>query len=249
LERLPVPLSCLRNPNHGPSLGIGRAVVRRLVDLGAKVVAVGQTQTKLDSLKEEVGERVETICVDLGDWKETRSKLGDICRKVDLLVNNAAYSSNSPVDEVTEEELSRIIDVNLKAPLNLIGLVAKGMKERRYGSIVNVSSVAAIAALDEHVSYAASKAALDMITRVSAKELGPFDIRVNSVNPTVVWTRMGSEFWGKDEKRKSLMISKIPMGRFVEVKEAVDPIIYLLSGNSSMISGVVLPVDGGFIAT
>lgn len=230
--------------------GIGRELVKKLLELGASVVAVGQTQSKLDSLRDEVGEvkKLETISVDLGDWNETRAKISEVGKRIDFLVNNAAYAHNSAIDQVPEDELSKILDVNIKAPINLIGLVVGGMKERRFGCIVNVSSVAGIAALDEHVAYASSKAALDMVTKVSAKELGPFNIRVNSVNPTVVWTRMARQHWDDPEK-KSAMISKIPMGRFVEVREAVEPIIYLLSDYSSMVNGITMPIDGGFVAT
>lgn len=222
----------------------------KLAALGANVIAVGQTQSKLDSLKSDTAakERIETIQVNLGNWNETQAKLGDLCNRIDFLVNNAGYSHNCTVDQVPEDELNRVLDVNLKAPINMIRLVATGMKKRRFGSIVNVSSVAGIAALDEHVSYAASKAALDMVTKVSAKELGPFNIRVNSVNPTVVWTKMGRDHWSDPEKQGA-MTSRIPLGRFAEVDEVVEPIIFLLSNKSSMINGVMMPIDGGFVAT
>lgn len=227
--------------------GIGRALVKQLVSLNAHVIAVSQNESKLRSLKEEF-EGIETVSVDLSNWNEAKDRLAKYCEKVDFLVNNAGCSYVCPIDQVEEGELNKIIDTNLKAPMNLIRLVAKGMKERRFGSIVNVSSVAGIVALDDHVVYAASKAGLDMVTKVCAKELGPYNIRVNSVNPTVVWTEMGSERWS-DPVKKSEMLSKIPIGRFVEVKEVVEPIVFLLSQRSSMVSGITLPIDGGFVAS
>lgn len=224
-------------------------MVIKLASLGARVIAVSQTKEKLESLKQEAAPgQVETICVDLGNWLETQEKLEDVCKGVDFLINNAGYAHNCPVDQQPQEELDKIFNINLKAPINLIRLVAGGMKERRSGSIVNVSSVAGLAALDDHVAYASSKAALDMVTKVSAKELGPFNIRVNSVNPTVVWTTMGREHWA-DEKKQASMTSRIPMGRFVEVKEVIDPILFLLSSQASMVNGITLPIDGGFAAT
>lgn len=213
------------------------------------MIAVSQTQGKLDSLKQEAGaDLVETICVNLANWNETEAKLKNLCTKVDYLINNAGYSYNCTVDQVPEDELNKIIDINLKAPINLIRLVANGMKERKSGAIVNVSSVAGLAALDEHVAYASSKAALDMVTKVTAKELGPFNIRVNSVNPTVVWTKMGREHWN-DKQKQSKMTSRIPMGRFVEVEEVIGPILFLLSKEAAMINGITMPIDGGFSAT
>lgn len=232
----------------GAGSGIGRDLVRKLVSLGAHVIAVSQTAHKLESLKEELNGRVRTVSVDLGDWKETENKLADMCRDVEYLVNNAGYAEDASVEDVPQRIVDKTLNVNLKGPMHLIKLVSKGMKERKSGSIVNVSSVAGIAALDDHVTYGSSKAALDMVTKISAKELGKYNIRVNSVNPTVVWTQMGQQGWS-DPDKKAAMIAKIPLGRFVEVHEVVEPIIFLLSSKSSMISGVTLPIDGGFVAT
>lgn len=230
--------------------GIGRELAKKLIECNANVIVVGQTQAKLDSLMDEVKDKtkITTICANLGTWIETTNKLGEICKNVDYLVNNAGWGFACPLDEVTEEDFDKLIDINLKAPINLIKLVSKGMKERKFGSIVNVSSQAGIAALDEHIAYGATKAGLDLVTKVSAKELGPYNIRVNSVNPTVVWTPMGKDYWS-EPKRYDTMTSRIPLGRFAEVEEVVNPIIFLLSDKSSMISGITMPIDGGFIAT
>lgn len=226
-------------------------MARRLVELGVHVVAVGQTESKLLDLKNELGssgKSLEIVQANLANWSETEEKLAEHCKTVDFLVNNAGYAHTCRVEDQSEEELDRTLNINLKAPMNLIRMVATGMKERKFGAIVNVSSVAAMAGFDEHAAYAASKAALDMVTRVSAKELGPFNVRVNSVNPTVVWTKLAEKHWGDPEK-KSTMISKIPMGRFVEINEVVEPILHLLGDGSAMINGIVLPIDGGFSAT
>lgn len=229
--------------------GIGRELVKKLAALDANIIAVSQTQSKLDSLKDELKDKssITTVRVDLGSWKETESKLSELCKNVDFLVNNAGFSHSYAVDEITEEGLDRIYSINLKAPINLIRMVARGMKERKFGSIVNVASVAGIAALDDHLAYGSSKAALDMVTKISAKELGPYNIRVNSINPTVILTDMSIQHWS-EPTRRATMISKIPMGRFVEIHEAVEPIIFLLGDGASMINGVQLPIDGGFVA-
>lgn len=220
----------------------------RLLSLGANVIAVSRTKSSLDSLKEQVkSAKLQTICVDLQDWKATTNALETHCGQVDFLINNAGHAHTCLVDEVPEDELSKVLDINLKAPINLTRMVVKGMKERRFGSIVNVSSVASLKALDEHLVYACSKAALDMATKISAKELGPYNIRVNSVNPTVVWTKMGRDYWC-DGPKKDTMMSKIPLARFAEVKEVIEPIIFLLGEGAAMINGITLPIDGGFAA-
>lgn len=232
----------------GAGSGIGRDLVRKLASLGANVIAVSQTLDKLESLKEELCGNLRIVAVNLGNWKETEEKLAVICGEVDYLVNNAGFAQDQSVDEVSLNNLDKTLDINLKSPINLIRLVSKGMKERRFGVIVNVSSVASIAALDDHTTYASSKAALDMVTKISAKELGKYNVRVNSVNPTVVWTQMGRKGWS-DPDKKAAMIAKIPLGRFAEVQEVVGPIVFLLSSKASMISGAMLPIDGGFVAT
>lgn len=233
----------------GSGRGIGREVVRRLVSAGATVVAVSKTQRNLDSLKEEFP-GIETICIDIGNWDETKEAISKHAGPIDLLVNNAAYAKLTPVIgcEVTEQECNDHFDVNVKGVINITQIIAKGMMDRRKGgSIVNVSSQAGLAALKDHLVYCASKAAVDSMTRVFALEYGPFNIRTNSVNPTVTMTDMAKVGWSDKAKADSMM-AKIPLGRFAEVPEVVDTIIYLLSDKSSMINGTSIPIDGGFIA-
>jgi L-xylulose reductase len=114
-------------------------------------------------------------------------------------------------------------------------------------SIVNISSLAGLRAFHGHSVYSASKAGLDALTKSLAVELGPRRIRVNSVNPTVILTRMGRENWS-DPAKAGPLLSKIPLGRFGEVNEVVDPVVYLLSDQSSFINGHCLPIEGGFQA-
>lgn len=234
----------------GAGSGIGRDLVKKLVALKANVIAISQTSSKLLSLSEELNkpENLTIIAVDLSNWTETSEKLATLCDQVDFLVNNAGYAHNAKVYDQPEDELDKILAINLKAPINLIRLVSPGMMGRKSGSIVNISSVAGIAALDKHLAYASSKAAIDMVTKVSALELGPYNVRVNSVNPTVVWTEMAKSHWDKPELKAS-MTSRIPMGRFVEINEVIEPVLFLLSSKASMINGILMPIDGGFVAT
>ena len=233
----------------GAGRGIGKDLVVRLVSAGATVVAVSKTQRNLDELKKEYPS-IETICIDIGNWNETKEAITKHAGRIDLLVNNAAYAKLTPVidHEVTEQECDDHFDVNVKAIINITQIVAKGMIERKTGgSIVNVSSQAGLAALKDHLVYCATKSAVDSMTRVMALEYGPYNIRTNSVNPTVALTDMGKRAWSDPEKANG-MLSKIPLGRFAEVPEIVDTIVYLLSDKSSMINGTVIPIDGGFTA-
>lgn len=182
------------------------------------------------------------------DWKETEKQLAGICENVDFLVNNAAYFTEQGVTDITEDEVDNLIAVNLKAPINLTKLVSKGMIERKFGCIVNVSSTTELGAFGQLV-YNATKGGLDKFTQVSALELGKYNVRVNAVNPSVILSKYAAEYFEQDAERKESYISKIPMNRFAEVHEIVKPILFLLSEGSSMINGVLMPVDGGFTAT
>ena len=110
-----------------------------------------------------------------------------------------------------------------------------------------MSSQASLVALKGHVSYGASKGALDTITRVSALELGPHGIRVNAVNPTVVMTEMSAFYWGRPEIGGPFL-AQMPLGRWATEEDIAAPIAFLLSDGAAMISGVSLPIDGGFTA-
>uniref|UniRef100_A0A3B3Z2K5 Dicarbonyl/L-xylulose reductase n=2 Tax=Poecilia mexicana TaxID=48701 RepID=A0A3B3Z2K5_9TELE len=177
----------------------------------------------------------------------TEAALKDV-GPIDLLVNNAACTKLQPFLEVTADQFDLLFNVNVKAVLHVSQMVAGGMKTRGSGgSIVNVSSQASQRALRDHTVYCSTKGALDMLTKVMALELGPHQIRVNSVNPTVVMTKMGRLGWSDPEKAQT-MKSRIPLGRFAEEEDVVNSILFLLSEKSSMINGVALPVDGGHLA-
>lgn len=230
----------------GAGRGIGRAIVEKLDELGAKVIAVSRSQNNLDELI-KVCPKIVTVQCDLGNWDETQTKLREYTSNVDLLVNNAAVSELIDVGDIQENQIDSMIDVNFKSCLNLIQMCLPGMRERRFGSIVNISSLASYGAFDGHCIYGTTKVALDYLTKSTASEHGKFNIRCNSVNPTVVWTEMGKQFWSEETKQKALK-SKIPMDRFVEVEEVVAPVMFLLSNYAAMINGTTLPIDGGISA-
>ncbi|GLV32942.1 uncharacterized protein CBL_08996 [Carabus blaptoides fortunei] len=230
----------------GAGQGIGRGIAVQLAKCGAKVVALGRQKKHLDSLQDEVP-GIETICVDIQNWNETRNSLKTLGH-VDCLVNNAAVAQLSPFLEIKPEEFDQSFSVNVKAVINISQYIARDwLHTSTPGVIVNLSSQASQAALKDHAVYCATKSALDSLTRVMALELGPHNIRVNCVNPTVIMTEMGKLGWS-DPAKAEPMKAKIPLGRFGEVHEVVDAVLFLLSDRSSMITGVALPVDGGFLA-
>ena len=230
----------------GAGKGIGRVTAKALVECGAEVVALSRTQSDLDSLKAEVP-TIMTLCVDLSDTKSAVKAVQSL-GAVHLLVNNAGVTKLQSFLEVTEEAYDFVMNVNLKAVLFISQVIAKGMVERgQGGAIVNVSSQASLCALADHAVYCSSKGGLDMLGAVMGLELGKHGVRVNSVNPTVVLTDMGKLAWS-DPKKSSDMLNKIPLRKFAEEKDVVNPILFLLSDKSAMINCTKLPVDGGFHA-
>jgi len=233
----------------GAGRGIGRELVKHLAEHAkdATIIALSQSADNLESLKKEC-DKLETIVVDLTDHKATR-KAVSLCLPIHALVNNAGVAHLRPFLEQTMEDFDKTFEVNVKAVFNVSQVVAMGMvASGKGGAIVNISSQASMAALKDHAAYCSSKGALDMLSKVMALELGPHNIRVNCVNPTVVLTEMGRLGWG-DPVKAGPMLAKIPLGRFAETSEVIPAILFLLSDKASMINGITMPIDGGFLAT
>ncbi|XP_053607276.1 L-xylulose reductase-like [Plodia interpunctella] len=231
----------------GAGQGIGRGIAVELWRAGANIVALSRTRSHLEALQSEYPS-IDIVDVDIADWNKTREVVESLGH-FDALVNNAAVAICEPFLECSAESYDKTFNVNVKAVLNISQIVAKKMVENKTrGAIVNISSQASKAALTDHAIYSASKAALDALTRAMALELGPHGIRVNAVNPTVIMTEMAKVGWSEPAKANE-MKAKIPLNRFGEVSEVVNAVVFLLSEKASMINGVELPIDGGFLAT
>ena len=227
----------------GASSGIGRAVAVRIAQTGAQVTAVGRQEAALQKLQEETG--CNPLVLDVADPQALDQAFAEL-PAFDLVVNCAGIALLEPALELQAWSFDAVMAVNARAAALVAARCGKAMATAGVrGSIVNVSSQAALVALDDHLCYCASKAALDAITRSLCLELGPHGIRVNSVNPTVTLTPMAEQAWA-DPAKSAAAIAGIPLGRFARVEEVVAPILFLLSEGASMISGASLPVDGGY---
>jgi L-xylulose reductase len=227
----------------GASGGIGAATVRKLVSQGAQVYAGGRDAGQLSRLADETG--AQPVPFDLTSEDEIRTAVSGL----DLwgVVNCGGFGGEIATPQDTDIAVfDKVISINARGSLLVIKHVTPGMISRgRGGSIVNVSSQASLVALSGHISYGSSKAALDNITRVSALELGGYNIRVNSVNPTVVMTEMSAFYWGRPDVGPPFL-EQMPLGRWATEDEIAAPICFLLSDDASMITGVSLPIDGGY---
>ncbi|WP_337270580.1 SDR family oxidoreductase [Oryzifoliimicrobium ureilyticus] len=229
----------------GASGGIGGATVRQLVDAGAQVYASGRSVEALKTLSSQTG--CEVLPFDLASEDSIKGALDGL--DVWGVVNCGGFGGEIATPMETDISVfDHVISVNARGALLVIKYASQAMiRAGKGGSIVNVSSQASLVGLAGHISYGSSKAALDNITRVSALELGKYNIRVNSVNPTVVMTEMSAFYWGRPDIGEPFL-KQMPLGRWATEDEIAAPIVFLLGDGASMISGVSLPIDGGFTA-
>lgn len=229
----------------GASGGIGGATVKHLVAAGADVIASGRDVEKLEALAAETG--ATPLAFDLTSEESVRGAIEG--RDIWGVVNCGGFGGQIATPMDTDIDVfDSVMSINARGALLVTKYAAKEMiRCGKGGAIVNVSSQAALVGLKGHVSYGASKGALDNITKVSALELGPHNIRVNGVHPTVVMTPMSEWYWGQPEIGGPLL-ETMPLGRWATKDEIAAPIVFLLSDGAAMISGVALPIDGGFTA-
>jgi NAD(P)-dependent dehydrogenase (short-subunit alcohol dehydrogenase family) len=229
----------------GAGKGIGRACAVEMAKRGASVIAMARTKSDLDSLSSETSCR--SIIVDLMDNAAARGAMKE-AGTCDFLINCAGTNVLETVLEMTDEGYEAVMGINLRAAL----ICAQEFARARVaagggGSILNVTSIAGHRGFNEHMCYAASKAGLEGATRVMAKELGAHGIRVNAVAPTVTMTELAAAAWS-DPSKKDPMMGRHPIGRFAEVEDVAKSIVMLLSNDAPMVTGAVLPIDGGFLA-
>src|SRR3954447_4505285 len=229
----------------GASGGIGAATVRQLRAAGAEVIASGRNREQLDKLAAETGCR--TLPFDLSSEESIR----DALEGLDLwgVVNCGGFGGEIATPMDTDIAVfDKVISINARGALLVTKFASQAMiRLGKGGAIVNVSSQASLVALSGHISYGSSKAALDNITRVSALELGKYGIRVNAVNPTVAMTPMSAWYWGRPDI-EGPFLEAMPLGKWATEDDIAGPITFLLSDAAGMISGVSLPIDGGYTA-
>uniref|UniRef100_T1JFL0 Histone-binding protein RBBP4-like N-terminal domain-containing protein n=1 Tax=Strigamia maritima TaxID=126957 RepID=T1JFL0_STRMM len=246
-RKMPNDFSGKRALVTGAGQGIGRAIAIKLNEYGATVIALSRTASHLQSLKAEYS-NIEIVPVDVSNWNETKSAVEKYL-PIHLLVNNAGTNIPESFLDVKPESIDKLMNVNLKAAINVSQVVAKDLIARNEkGSIVNISSIASTLAFVDHTAYSATKAALDMTSKVMAMELGPKNIRVNCLNPTVILTELAKTFWSSPERLNPLL-ERIPAGRLGTVDDAVNAVAFLLSDESDFINGITLPLEGGLSMT
>ena len=236
----------------GASRGIGEAIARAFVREGARVAICGRRQETLDAIAAELGKAALPIVCHVGRRQDVEALVGRAETElgpVEILVNNAATNvQQGPCLEATEEQFDKMIDVNLKSAFRLVGAVAPGMVARGRGSIINVASVAGLKPQYESVLYSMTKAALVMMTKSWALELGPKGVRVNAIAPGLIQTKLSEYFW-KDEARREAAFGHQPIRHLGQPEEIAEVAVLLAGEKASYMTGEVIVADGGFLLT
>lgn len=230
----------------GAGSGIGAAISKRFVESGAQVAMIGRSESVFAQAA-ALGDRTKAFQLDISKFDELAPTVTEIVAhfgKIDILVNNAGVSYRETVEGTTEANWDRTMDINLKAVYRLSQEAGVHFLRQGSGKIVNISSQASVVALENHLAYCTSKAALTGLTKCFALEWGPRGVQVNAISPTIVLTEMGHQAWAGEigEAMKQL----IPVRRFAQPEEIADAAIFLASSASDMITGENLVVDGGY---
>ncbi len=237
----------------GASKGIGRSIALTLANAGADIIATARNEEELKELVSEIkgkGKNAIYIPADLNNTEDAvkmANKALEIFGRIDILVNNAGVSFPQPALEVTEEAWDTTMNVNIKSLFFITQVVGKKMIEHKKGKIINISSQAGIVGIEDHSAYCTSKGGLILLTKVLAIEWGKYGININAVAPTVILTPMGEKAWSDPEKRAK-MLEQIPLGRFGYPEDVSGAVLFLASSASDLITGAVIPVDGGYTA-
>ena len=231
----------------GASRGVGAVTVARLLESGARVIAVSRT------LADRRTDQVLELAADLADPASSREVVAagvEAFGRLDALVNNAGLDLAAPLLETSVEDAQRVFAVNALAPLWMIQAAAPALAERG-GAIVNVTSRLAHIGVPEMAVYGASKGALRALTHGAAVELAPMGIRVNAVAPGMTETPLFSE-WLEERPdpaaARAEVEGRIPLGKLATPEDVAAAILFLLSDSAAHITGVTLPVDGGYTA-
>lgn len=238
----------------GGTSGIGRAIARGLAEAGADVVP---SSRRLEQVKETaaeiraLGRRSLEVVSDVSDRASLIALLNKCVSefgKVDILVNSAGKTKRTPTIDVGDEEWTDILDTNVTGTLRACQIFGRHMLERNYGRIINIASLTSFVALYEVAAYSASKAAVAMLTKSLAIEWASQGVNVNAIAPGVFRTALNEKLLDGTERGREFLL-RTPMKRFGRVEELAGAAVFLASDAASFITGEVLVVDGGFLAS
>ncbi len=235
----------------GGAMGIGRACAERFVDEGGNVVLVDINVQEGEKTRDQLGDRavfVEADVRDLAAMQVMAERTVSVFGGIDVLINNAARALNGVVDEVDEDSWTTVIDTNLNGFWRAMKVCVPHMRRRGGGAIVNMSSVQGLRGFQGWPAYAATKGAINALTRQTAVDLAPAGIRVNAVAPGTIMTPMNEKIFSDMDDPSELIDTwsrAHPLGRFGYPNEVAEAVLFLAGDRASFITGEIVRVDGG----
>jgi NAD(P)-dependent dehydrogenase (short-subunit alcohol dehydrogenase family) len=237
----------------GGGQGIGRAIALGVAAAGARVVVADLRLDRAESAAREIrdaGKEAAAYALDVTDapaCRDVATRLDEEIGPADVLVNNAGIIIREPIDSPrAHENWRQVFDVNVNGTFNVVHAFIPALRKTR-GTIINIASVAGFSGMGGALGYSPSKGAVRLFTQALARELAGDGIRVNAVAPGIIATEM-SEFTRDNPARLSGLMAHTPMKRVGQPDEIAGPVVFLASAMASYVNGVILPVDGGYLA-
>ena len=238
----------------GGTSGIGRAIAHGLAEAGADVVSTSRRIEQVEMVATEIesfGRKSLRVASDVSDRASLENLLRETVsafRKVDILVNSAGRTKRAPTLDFSEEDWNDILETNLNGTLRSCQIFGREMLDKGYGRIINIASLSTFVSLFEVAAYSASKAAIASLTKSLAVEWSSKGVNVNAIAPGVFKTDLNRELLESTERGKEFQL-RTPMKRFGKVEELAGAAVFLASDAASFVSGEILVVDGGFLAS
>jgi 3-oxoacyl-[acyl-carrier protein] reductase len=231
----------------GGSKGIGLSIAEALYKAGAKVAVLGRDAARADAAANALGDRACAVNADVADQaqvdkavEQAEARLGPI----DILVNNAGVTKDGLLVRMSDADWDTVLNANLKGAFHVTKAVTRGMMKRRWGRIINITSVVGLTGNAGQANYAASKAGLIGFTKAVAKELASRNVLVNAIAPGFIDTDMTRAL---TEAQRTALLANIPLGRLGQGADVAGAVLFLASDLAGYISGQVLVVDGGMV--
>jgi NAD(P)-dependent dehydrogenase (short-subunit alcohol dehydrogenase family) len=232
----------------GGGTGIGLGIADKFVKAGAHVVITGRRGKVLQEVQNQLGDQCSYVVNDIGNLPEIPGliqKVESEIAPIDILIPNAGVHLKKETLEITDEELDHVLNIHLKSTFALVRECGKSMKERKQGAIIFISSMTGLFGISNVAAYGTAKTAIIGLMRNLAQDLSGFGIRVNTIAPGWILTKMMKEAVFNDEPRKNKILDRTPMKKFGHSEDIGNAAIFLASDAAKFVTGVVLPVDGG----
>tara|TARA_B000000437_G_scaffold54659_1_gene38977 strand:- start:38 stop:775 length:738 start_codon:yes stop_codon:yes gene_type:complete len=231
----------------GASGGIGKAIAIELSSNGADLCLTGRNKSELESLQKLIGGNCQIIISDLSKSEgidELANSAQEKMGQIDILINNAGITRDNLFMRMSEEDWNEVINVNLNSIFKLTKHLIKGMIKRRYGRIINITSVIGVAGGAGQSNYSASKAGIIAMSKSLAQEVGSRSVTVNSIAPGFIETNMTAEL---SDDRKQEILNSISIGRLGKPDDIAGAVCFLASDKASYITGQTIHINGGML--